>query len=243
MNELIPVQRYTRAAERALATLRASPWIVAVPMAALGVGTLTDWLLAPLLNLGLILAAPVKAAVWSAALYVWQRALLEGKADRAEVEAELAARARNLSMLAVPLLFGTLAFLTLAWGGALAFAFVLAVVLTPLLEASLLGTKSGLSAFFTRHGRAWAVTHLVATAVLVAVWLVAVMVAAVFHVLAGEVVSALVGGPLLSMLWLVRGHAYLALDAPAPVAPPPPPRKVAAPAPKRAAPVKKPGPK
>ena len=54
-------------------------------------------------DLGIILAAPVKALLWSVALHVWRRAMVEGAVDRAEVEAELVARARNLSMLAVPM--------------------------------------------------------------------------------------------------------------------------------------------
>jgi len=233
--DLIPVSLYTRAAEQTIATLKRSPWIVGVPMVALGLGTLADWLLAPLLNVGLIIAAPLKAALWASALYVWRRTLLEGAVDSAEVEAELLARARSLTALAVPLLFGTLAFLTLAWGGALAGLFVLLVVLTPLLEASLLGAQSGVGAFFKQHGQAWAASQLVFSSVLVAVWLVVVMVAGVFHVFAGEAASAVIGGPLLTLLWLVRGHAWLALDAPAPVeAPPPAPRK--APGVRKAAP-------
>ncbi len=234
MADLIPVSTYTRAAEQTIASLKRSPWIVAVPMAALGLGTLADWLLAPLLNLGIILAAPVKALLWSVALHVWRRAMVEGAVDRAEVEAELVARAKNLSMLAVPLLFGSVAFLTLAYGGALASLFVLAVVLTPMLEVTLLGSQSGFIGFEKRHGKSWAVTHLVMTSVLLAAWLVVVMVAAVFHVFAGEVASAVVGGPLIAIVWLIRGHAFFALDAPEPVKP-------VVVAPKKAAPaVKKP---
>lgn len=225
--DLIPVPTYTRAAEQTIATLKKSPWIVAVPMAALGLGTLADWLLAPLLNLGIILAAPIKALLWSTALYVWRRTLLEGSVDHAEVEAELVARARNLSMLAVPLLFGSVAFLTLAWGGALALLFVLAVVLTPMLEVTLLGSQSGFVGFLKRHAASWAVTQFLLASVLTAVWLVVVMIASGVHLLAGEVASAVVGGPLVAIVWLVRGHAFFALDAPEPVAPP-------APAPKKA---------
>ncbi|MDP1921774.1 MAG: hypothetical protein Q8L14_36370 [Myxococcales bacterium] len=227
MADLIPIPLYTRAAEQTIATLKRSPWIVGVPMIALGLGTLADWLLAPLLNLGLIIAAPIKGLLWSVALHVWRRTLVEGAVDRTELEAELVARAKSLPALFVPLLFGTLAFLTLAWGGALAGLFVLVVVLTPMFEAALLGSQSGLGTFFRLHGKAWAVSQLVATSVLVAVWLVAVMVAAVFHVLAGEVASAVVGGPLLAIVWLVRGHAWFAVDAPVIVAPPPAPRKTA----------------
>lgn len=245
MADLIPIPLYTRAAEQAIATLKRSPWIVVVPMIALGLGTLADWLLAPLLNLGLIIAAPIKGLLWSVALHVWRRTLVDGAVDRAELEAELVARARSLPALAVPLLFGTLAFLTLAWGGALAGLFVLAVVLTPMLEAALLGSQSGLATFFRLHGKAWAVSQLAFTSVLVALWLVAVMVAAVFHVLAGEIVSAVVGGPLLAVLWLIRGHAWFALDAPVVVAPPAAPRKTAPARAKVAAkpPAKKPPPK
>lgn len=219
MADLIPVSTYTRAAEQTIASLKRSPWVVAVPMAALGLGTLADWLLAPLLNLGIILAAPVKALLWAVALHVWRRTMVEGAVDRAEVEAELVARAKNFSMLAVPLLFGSVAFLTLAYGGALASLFVLAVVLTPMLEVTLLGSQSGFVGFEKRHGKSWAVTHFVMTSVLIAAWLVVVMVAAVFHVFAGEVASAVIGGPLIAMVWLIRGHAYLALDAPEPVKP------------------------
>lgn len=219
MADLIPVSTYTRAAEQTIASLKRSPWVVAVPMAALGLGTLADWLLAPLLNLGIILAAPVKALLWAVALHVWRRTMVEGAVDRAEVEAELVARAKNFSMLAVPLLFGSVAFLTLAYGGALASLFVLAVVLTPMLEVTLLGSQSGFVGFEKRHGKSWALTHFVMTSVLIAAWLVVVMVAAVFHVFAGEVASAVIGGPLIAMVWLIRGHAYLALDAPEPVKP------------------------
>ncbi|MER2559202.1 MAG: hypothetical protein ABTQ32_00690 [Myxococcaceae bacterium] len=219
MADLIPVSTYTRAAEQTIASLKRSPWVVAVPMAALGLGTLADWLLAPLLNLGIILAAPVKALLWAVALHVWRRTMVEGAVDRAEVEAELVARAKNFSMLAVPLLFGSVAFLTLAYGGALASLFVLAVVLTPMLEVTLLGSQSGFVGFEKRHGKSWAVTHFVMTSVLIAAWLVVVMVAAVFHVFAGEVASAVIGGPLIAMVWLIRGHAFLALDAPEPVKP------------------------
>lgn len=219
MADLIPLPTYTRAAEQTIASLKRSPWIVAVPIAALGLGTLADWLLAPLLNLGIILAAPVKALLWAVALHVWRRTMVEGGVDRAEVEAELVARAKNLSMLAVPLLFGSVAFLTLAYGGALASLFVLAVVLTPMLEVTLLGSQSGFVGFEKRHGQSWAVTHFVMTSVLIAAWLVVVMVAAVFHVFAGEVASAVLGGPLIAIVWLIRGHAYFALDAPEPVKP------------------------
>lgn len=227
MADLIPVSTYSRAAEQTIASLKRSPWVVAVPMAALGLGTLADWLLAPLLNLGIILAAPVKALLWSVALHVWRRTMVEGAVDRAEVEAELVARAKNFSMLAVPLLFGSVAFLTLAYGGALASLFVLAVVLTPMLEVTLLGSQSGFIGFEKRHGKSWAVTHFVMTSVLIAAWLVVVMVAAVFHVFAGEVASAVLGGPLIAIVWLIRGHAYLALDAPEPVKPVAAPKKPA----------------
>ena len=228
--DLIPIPLYTRASEQAIATLKRSPWIVTVPMVALGLGTLADWLLAPLLNLGLIIAAPIKGLLWSVVLHVWRRTLVEGAVDRAELEAELVARAKSLPALFVPLLFGTLAFLTLAWGGALASLFVLLVVLTPMLEAALLGSQSGLRTFFRLHGKAWAVSQLAFTSVLVALWLVAVMAAAIFHVLAGEVASAVVGGPLLAIVWLVRGHAWFAVDAPViqPPAPPPSRRPVTA---------------
>jgi hypothetical protein len=238
--DLIPIATYTRAAEQTIATLKKSPWIVLVPTAALGLGTLADWLLAPLLNLGIILAAPVKALLWSVALHVWRRTLTEGAIDRGELEAELVARAKNLSMLAVPLLVGSVAFLTLAWGGALASLFVLAVVLTPLLEVTLLGSQSGFVGFLKRHAAPWAVTQFLATSIMSAVWLVAVMIAAVVHVLAGEVTSALVGGPLITVVWLVRGHAYLALDAPEP---PPPPEPVKKPLTKKAPAAKAPAPK
>lgn len=240
MADLIPIATYTRAAEQTIATLKKSPWIVLVPTAALGLGTLADWLLAPLLNLGIILAAPVKALLWSVALHVWRRTLTEGAIDRGELEAELVARAKNLSMLAVPLLVGSVAFLTLAWGGALASLFVLAVVLTPLLEVTLLGSQSGFVGFLKRHAAPWAVTQFLATSIMSAVWLVAVMIAAVVHVLAGEVTSALVGGPLITVVWLVRGHAYLALDAPEP---PPPPEPVKKPLTKKAPAAKAPAPK
>ncbi|MBL8922242.1 MAG: hypothetical protein JNJ54_25555 [Myxococcaceae bacterium] len=238
MAELLPIATYTRAAEQTIATLKKSPWIVLVPTAALGLGTLADWLLAPLLNIGIILAAPIKAILWSIALHVWRRTLTEGAVDRGEFEAELVARAKNLSMLAVPLLVGSVAFLTLAWGGALASLFVLAVVLTPLLEVSLLGSQSGFMGFLKRHAAPWALSQFLATSIMSAVWLVAVMIAAVVHVLAGEVTSALVGGPLITLVWLVRGHAYLALDAPEPPPPPPEPVKPAA---AKKAPAAKPG--
>lgn len=65
------------------------------------------------------------------------------------------------------------------------------------------------------------------------------MIAAVVHVLAGEVTSALVGGPLITVVWLVRGHAYLALDAPEP----PPPEPVKKPLTKKAPAAKAPAPK
>jgi hypothetical protein len=203
---------YTRAAEQTLDAVKRNPWIVAVPMVALGLGSLVDWLLAPLLNLGLIIAAPLKGLLWSVVLHVWRRTLLERDVDRSELEAELVARAKSLRALWVPLLFGTLAFLTLAWGGPLASVFVLVLVLTPMLEAVLLGSQSGLSAFFRLHGRAWAVSQLVFTSVLFALWLAAVMVAASLHLLVGEVISAVVGGPLLAVLWLIRGHAWVLVD-------------------------------
>jgi len=79
-----------------------------------------------------------------------------------------------------------------------------------------------------------------------------VMVTATIHVLAGEVVSALVGGPMVTIVWLIRGHAFLILDAPpapeirAPPAKPSVPKKATRPgpatAPKPAAP-KRPAPK
>ncbi|MDX2012873.1 MAG: hypothetical protein SFW67_21925 [Myxococcaceae bacterium] len=218
MADLLPLPLYRRAAEAALATLKQSPWIVVVPTLALGLGTLADWLLAPLRNTGLIIAAPVKALLWSVALYVWKRVLLEGAVDHADVEAELAARARSLPALGVPLLFGTVAFLTLAYGGALASLFVMAVVLLPGLELLLLGRKRPLARFFEAHGAAWAASQFVFVSVSMAVWLVLVMLASLAHVFAGEVASAVLGGPLLTALWLVRGHAWFALD----VEPPPP---------------------
>jgi hypothetical protein len=244
VTDLIPIPLYTRAAEQTIATLKRSPWLVVVPMIALGLGALADWLLAPLSNLGLIIAAPIKGLLWSVALHVWRRTLVEGTIDRADLEADLAARARSLPALFIPLLFGTLAFLTLAWGGALAGLFVLVAVVTPMLEAGLLGSQSGLGTFFRLHGKAWAVSQLAITSVLVALWLVVVMVAAVFHLLAGEVASAVIGGPLLAIVWLVRGHAWFAVDAPVMAPPPPRPARRPAPAKLKAAPAaKKPPPK
>ncbi|MCU0697251.1 MAG: hypothetical protein MUC96_12055 [Myxococcaceae bacterium] len=220
MADLLPLPLYRRAAEAALATLKRSPWIVVVPTMALGLGTLADWLLAPLRNTGLIIAAPVKALLWSVALYVWKRVLLEGEVDRADVEADLAARAKSLPSLGLPLLFGTVAFLTLTYGGALASLFVMALVLLPGLELALLGSKRPLARFFHEHGAAWAASQFVFVSVSLAGWLVLVMVASLVHVFAGEVASALVGGPLVTALWLVRGHAWFALDVePAAAAP------------------------
>jgi hypothetical protein len=216
----LPLPLYRRAAEAALGTLRKNPWIVLVPTVALGLGTLADWLLAPLRNAGLIIAAPIKALLWSVALYVWKRVLLEGEVEQADVEAELVARARSLPSLGVPLLFGTVAFLTLTWGGALASLFVMAVVLLPGLEVVLLGSKRPLSAFFSEHGASWAASQFVLVSVSLAAWLVLVMVASLFHVFAGEVASALLGGPLVTALWLVRGHAWFALDVEPPAAAP-----------------------
>ncbi len=242
VTDLIPIPLYTRAAEQTIATLKRSPWLVVVPMIALGLGTIADWLLAPLLNLGLIIASPIKGLLWSVALHVWRSTLVEGTIARADLEAELAARARSLPALFIPLLFGTLAFLTLAWGGALSGLFGLVVVLTPMLEAALLGSQSGLGTFFRLHGKAWAVSQLAVTSVFGALWLVVVMVAALFHVLAGEVASAVIGGPLLAIVWLLRGHAWFAVDAPV-VAPPRPVRRPAPAKPKTAPAARKPPPK
>jgi hypothetical protein len=233
----LPLPLYRRAAEAALDTLKKNPWIVLVPTLALGLGTLADWLLAPLRNLGLIIAAPLKALLWSAALYVWKRVLLEGEVDQTDVEAQLVARARSLPALGLPLLFGTVAFLTLAYGGALASLFVMAVVLLPGLEVALLGNRRPLSAFFQAHGAAWAASQFVIVSVSLAGWLVCVMVASLFHVFAGEVASALLGGPLVTALWLVRGHAWFALDA----EPPPPPTPAVRPAGQGGAPRARPG--
>lgn len=226
MGELLPIPLYRSAAERARATLARSPWLVVVPTVALALGAFVDWLLEPLLNLGLILAAPIKALVWCAVLFVWRRVLLQGELSRDELETELMARATNLSALALPLLFGTVAFLTLTWGGALASLFVLALVLLPLLEVTVLGARRPLAVFLKEDGAAWAVSQFVAVSVSTAVWVAVVMVAAVVHHFAGAVLSAVLGGPLLTALWLVRGYAWLDLDVVAPAPPkPPPPRK------------------
>jgi hypothetical protein len=245
MADLLPIPLYHRAGTAALATVTKSPWVVVVPTLALGMGTLADWLLVPLGNVGIIAAAPVKALLWSVALYVWRRVLLEGEVARAEVEAELVARARSRTALGMPLLFGTVAFLTLAYGGALASLFVMAVVLLPALEALLLGGARPLGAVFKEHGAAWAVSQFILVSVSMAAWLVVVMVAGAFHVLAGEVLSALVGGPMMTALWLVRGHAWFALNVePVVAAPAPKPKVVAKPAAPKVAPgTRPPGPK
>jgi hypothetical protein len=247
--ELIPISLYTRALEQTIATLKRSPWIAAVPAAAIGLGTLADWLLAPLLNLGLIIAAPIKGLLWAIALHVLRRAVVDETLSRLEIEAELVSRMRSFSALAAPLLLGSVAFLTLAYGGFLSLVFVLAIVSLPLLEWALFGSQRGLPTFLQEHGKAWAVTHVLGTAFVVAVWLVVVMVTATVHVLAGEVMSAVVGGPLVTLVWLIRGHAFLILDAPAPVAPAPvkaAPKKATRPAPatgSKPVPPKRPAPK
>ncbi|MCA3013358.1 MAG: hypothetical protein INH41_13305 [Myxococcaceae bacterium] len=212
MADLLPLPLYRRAALAALATLRKSPWVVVVPTLALGLGTLADWLLAPLRGVGLVLAAPLKALLWSTALYVWKRVLLEGAVSSADVEADLSARAKRLATLGLPLLFGTIAFLTLAYGGALAGLFVLALVCLPGLELLLLGSAQPAGRRLAQHGASWAVSQLLFAAVSLAVWLVVVMGASLFHVFAGEVAAALAGGPLVSLLWLTRGHAWRLLD-------------------------------
>jgi len=235
----IPIALYRQALDDAGATLRKSPWVIAVPMAALGLSSFFDWLLAPLLNAGLIVAAPIKAALWSAVLYVWRRVLLEGSADRAQLEAELVARARNLSSLWAPLLFGSIVFLTLALGGALAALLVLALVATPVLEVLLLGSARGLTGFIKAHAVAWAAPQVVLTTVAIAAWLVPTLLASALNRWAGEVTAALVGGPLVMGLWLWRGQAFLLLDEPPRRAAPPAASAPARPPTKRKGPAAK----
>lgn len=220
MTDLIPLALLTRAAEQTIATLKRNWWIVLVTVAALGLGTLADWLLAPFRNAGLIISAPIKALLWAICFHVLRRAVIDETLSRLEIEAELVSRMRSLSALAVPLLFGSIAFLALAYGGFVSLVFVVAFVALPLLEWALFGSQLGFGTFVQRHGKAWAVTHVLGTALAVALWLVVVMVSASVHVLAGEIVSAAVGGPLVTVIWLVRGHAYLILDGeqPAPTA-------------------------
>jgi len=239
VSELIPLSLLTRAAEQTIATIKRNPWIVLVTIAAIGLGTLADWLLAPFKNLGLIIAAPIKALLWAVTFHVLRRAVIDETLSRLEIEAELVSRMRSLSALAVPLLFGSIAFLALAYGGFVSLVFVFAFVALPVLEWALFGSQKGFGTLLERHGKSWAVTHVIGTAVVTALWLVAVMVSASVHLLAGEIVSAALGGPLFTVVWLVRGHAYLILDtAPdaAPKAAPgrklPPSKKEGPPAPK-----------
>lgn len=224
MNEVPHLPLLRDAALAVSATVKRTPWLMAVPAAALGLGSLVDWLLAPLLNVGLLLAAPLKGLAWSAVVYAWRRSVLEGSVDGAQLEAELVARTRSLGALSVPLLYGSLAFLTLAWGGSLAVVFGLAVIMLPALELLLLGGHVSIATFFARHAVFWVVSQTLACAILFAAWLSVTMSASVVHVLVGEVVGALVGGVLLTACWLWRGHLFLALERlPDPEAEPPPP--------------------
>jgi hypothetical protein len=182
-------------------------------MLALGIVSATDWLLAPLGGRGLVLGAPVKALVFSGVFEVWRQVVLEGSLSMRQAQKHLRFRARSPSEWLVPLLFGTTAFLTLSWGVGPAVLFVVVMVISPLFEVALLATPKKPIEFIKAHGVAWAVTQGMGGLVAFATWLAAVMVCGSFHRLVQELVSAVMGGAFLALMWLWRGNGWLLLLA------------------------------